>query len=88
MQCCHKEMSNWSFHPHHSILEKKVPHFYCTKCSSHYYIDKWYTAEEWFFYINGITYQQYQKQCALEDSLHAHEQINYRNPEGCHEETE
>lgn len=84
-ECCNKKMSDWSFH-RNSILEEKTPHFYCTKCSSHFYIDKRYTADEWFFYINGITYQEYQEQLLMEQGVHTHELVNHSNPEENDEE--
>jgi hypothetical protein len=61
MQCCNREMSNFSHYPGHTILENKVSHFYCSVCDSHFYKDKHYTKEEWFFYINGETYAEYRK---------------------------
>jgi hypothetical protein len=51
-------MKDWSYHEE-SILDKKIPHFYCTQCNSHYYKDRWYTKEEWFFYINETTHTQW-----------------------------
>jgi len=61
MKCCNQKMVDWSFHER-NILEGKVPHFYCHKCGSHFFRDKTYTAEEWFFYINGISFEEYQRE--------------------------
>ena len=30
-----------------------VRHFYCPICKSHWYKGKYWTAEEWFLYVNG-----------------------------------
>jgi predicted RNA-binding Zn-ribbon protein involved in translation (DUF1610 family) len=61
MECCNQKMRDWSFHEQ-SILENKVSHHYCQKCGSHIYRDKTYTADEWFFYINGISFKEYRRQ--------------------------
>lgn len=59
-------MSNFSYY-RGDITTPKVPHFYCTQCSAHYHEDRWYTQDEWFFYINEETYTDYMKRMALEN---------------------
>ena len=54
---CKEYMRDWGY-KRDSILEDSVPHFYCQKCGSHYHIDKWYTKEEWFFFINGEIHEK------------------------------
>lgn len=82
MKCCNQPMSDFS-----SGAFTDTPHFYCKKCNAHFYVDKWYTAEEWFFYINGVSFNEYHKQLReqemMEDGqrLHAHEIINHSDPE-------
>jgi hypothetical protein len=63
-------------------------HFYCRQCGAHYYQDRWWTKDEWFYYVNEMTYEEWQRQERdareaelLEDSAHAHEQINHSDPE-------
>lgn len=82
MNCCNQLMSNFSFH----VLEQneKVPHFYCTRCGAHFFRGNWYTKEQWFFYINEMTFAEYQQRQLEADLLfspHAHELINHSNPE-------
>ena len=55
--CCSVEMSNFSFYTN-SNDDKRTPHFYCAECGKHYFRHKWYSAEEWFFYINGAVYDR------------------------------
>jgi hypothetical protein len=87
MECCGREMSNFSYY--RKSEEPKVPHFYCLKCGSHHHDGINYTKEEWFFYINEKTYEEYietlrlnQEENDLMQSIHAHEIINHSNPEG------
>jgi hypothetical protein len=63
-------MTDFSYYPNHPALgtTDKIIHFYCVKCGSHYHTDKWYTQDEWFFYINEMTYEQYQKKAREEYS--------------------
>jgi len=89
MNCtCGTSMRDWSYYllsepkPH-----ERIPHFYCPVCQSHYHQTRFYTRDEWFFFINEETYRNYQQRMACEylDSLespHAHELINHSNPEG------
>jgi len=74
MECCNQKMSIFG-----------LTHYYCQRCNRHYYKNKWYTAEEWFFYVNGITFQEYQRkleeQQLMEAGNHSHELINHSNPE-------
>jgi hypothetical protein len=96
MKCCNQEMKDWSFFSTSFVSkrgqspEERVPHFYCPRCNGHYFRDKWYTAEDWFFYINEVTYEEHQRREAdarlaeatdLLQSDHAHELINHSNPE-------
>jgi hypothetical protein len=74
-------MNNWCLRKKDSLDEKTI-HFHCTQCNSHYYIDRWYTKDEWFFYINEMTYAQWVEQReASYESLHAHELVNHSDPE-------
>jgi len=79
MNCCRKDMKNWSYYEQ-TILEKKVPHYYCSICGSHYFKNTWFSADGWFFYINETKYKQQaiqaEEQRLLEESPHAHELIN------------
>ena len=59
MECCGTPMCDWSYHPDRSILDARVAHFYCVKCNGHFHKGTRCTKEEWFFYINEITYTQY-----------------------------
>lgn len=79
-QCCGKPMSNFSYYREDSV-KPKIPHFCCSICGARIHEEKHYTADEWFFYINGITYQEYRDQITLEDGLHTHELINHSDPE-------
>lgn len=81
MKCCNQEMPEFGCPP---SAQQRLAHYYCSKCQSHFYKDKWYTAEEWFFYINGVTYQEYlhqQEDQLIETGDHNHELINHSNPE-------
>lgn len=80
MECCNKKAVDFSYKKF-DILDGTTPHFYCLKCGSHHHNGKKYTADEWFFYINGITYEEYQNQLIMEESPHAHELINHSDPE-------
>lgn len=57
--CCEIEMSDFSYSL--SMIGRKQSHFYCTRCGSHYFKGKNYTAEEWFYYVNGVAYSEYIK---------------------------
>lgn len=81
MECCNRPMLDWSYTRGHSMLNPKVPHFYCTKCSRHEHDGQSYTADEWFFYINGMTCQQYQENLRMENETHLHELVNHSDPE-------
>jgi len=84
--CCDRPMYDFSYHRLFDLSDTKVNHLFCCKCGKHLHEDKWYTKEEWFFYINGITHQQYQEQCKMEEeSAHLHETINHSNPESLSE---
>lgn len=81
MKCCNQEMSSFGRPPSAQLRD---PHYYCGECGSHYYIDRWYTADEWFFYVNGVSYQEYHRQLQEQEQLeieHAHELINHSDPE-------
>lgn len=80
MQHCNVDMRDWSYHEQ-SLLEEKIPHFYCTKCGAHFWKDKWYDANEWFFFINGVAYEESTQLCFDFDSPHAHELINHSSLE-------
>ena len=80
MECCNRKMSDFSYSKY-NFRGEKTPHFYCLKCGRHYHDGQWYTTDEWFFYINGITYEEYQNQLMLEEFPHAHELINHSDPE-------
>jgi hypothetical protein len=56
MECCNIEMSNFSYYEKDAV--NRTPHFYCAKCGGHLFRGKVYTAEEWFFYINGVAYDK------------------------------
>ena len=56
MQHCNNDMSDFSFFAKSNI--RRVPHFYCQKCGTRFFRGKWYTAEEWFFYVNGVIYNK------------------------------
>ena len=79
MKCCGVQTNDFSYR-RKTILEQTVPYFYCAKCGTHYFDGKTYTPENWFFYINGVTYddyaQQNQDQDTIERSIHAYEMIN------------
>jgi hypothetical protein len=82
-QCCGQGMTDWSYYPRNISIGKKVPHFYCPICGCHIHRKKRYTKDEWFFYINGIAFEDYQRQLMEEqlEGCHAHEQINHSDPE-------
>jgi len=79
MICCNKPMTVAKYQ--HPDLEEKSSYLHCSKCGSHYFDGQFYTADAWFFYINGVSYQQYQDQLLLEECPHAHELINHSQPE-------
>ena len=56
MTCCNVEMSNFGYYER--LADKRTPHFYCAECGRHRFKGKSYTAEEWFFYINGTIYNR------------------------------
>jgi hypothetical protein len=68
MECCNKPMSDFSYRPGWTILEERVPHFCCVTCGSRYLAGKYYTADEWFFYINGKTFQSLQRRSTKEEA--------------------
>lgn len=86
MECCGIPMSNFSYL--RDALTVKVPHFHCTRCGHRHHDGKDYTSEEWFFFVNEETHQDYRKRIQdqedtdLMQSVHAHEIINHSNPEG------
>jgi len=47
------------------MLEEKTKHFYCHKCGSHYFKNRFYTEAEWFFYVNEQTFAMFQKELKI-----------------------
>jgi hypothetical protein len=65
MQCCNEEMYD---------TDLRGLNYLCSKCHKRFYRGKWYTPEEWFFFINE---HQFEEQMEFDfESPHAHEQIN------------
>jgi len=85
MECCGTQMSKFSYYRDAGDAER-VRHFCCVRCGSRHHDGVNYTADEWFFYINGETRYAYQARLNAEEdrllSLHAHELINHHSPEG------
>ena len=80
-QCCGVDMADFRV----SIMNPV--HYYCRKCGSHFYQDRWWTKDEWFFYVNECTFEEWQRrerdarERDLLESPHAHEEINHSDPE-------
>lgn len=84
MKCCNQQMVDWGYHKK-TMLGEKIRHFYCHKCGTHHYKGKTYTKDEWFFYINEMSFADYRKKQIedelMENSTHAYEISNHSNPE-------
>lgn len=78
MNCCNAPMSDFSYY--RPGEQNRVLHFHCVKCGHRHHDGKDYTRDEWFFYINEETFQEYRERIDADfNSIHAHELINHSN---------
>jgi hypothetical protein len=51
-RCKHPVKSDFSYYPGHTILDEKVPFFYCLTCQTRWHNGKEYNPDQWDEYIN------------------------------------